>query len=1178
MTHLFIRLLGPFEATLNGRLVTRFHSDKVRALLAYLCVEKEGAHRREKLAGILWPDLPERSARANLRNALANLRQLLGDRSEQKNASPDFLHISRQTIQFNPESDAWVDALAFLDAVAATETPFAELEAAVAQYHGEFMAGFSLSSSSIYEEWLLLQRERFARLVIELTTRLVQTYAFQGEFERAINHAWQQVNLDPLNEKSQRQLMRLLAYNGQDCEALMQYENCRSLLRDDMGVEPSEKTTELFREIRDGVLSVPELAASRWPTFLVEDKASEFKQPPFVARERELDQLTEHLDQALVGHGRVIFIKGEPGSGKTVLADQFMQWAMDQNPDLLAVKGRCNAYTGIGEPFLPFIEMVGMLTGDIETRWAGGEITGQHARRLWKGLPDVLQALIDASPDLIDRFVPSSSLLSRVRVGAPDHETRLKQVLHQREIYGYQLDKENLVQGDLIKQYTEMLQVLSRTHPLILMVDDLQWADSGSIGLLFHLGRRLGGSRILLIGAYRPEEIAMGSPSADFGREQHPLEPVIHEIQRYFGNIFIDLAMSDGREFVEAFLDTEPNRLDRSFREVFYQHTDGHPLFTVELLRGLQVRGDLTKDPSGFWIAKPTLNWAILPPRVEAVIAERINRLPEDKQVLLSAASVEGEVFTAEAVARVLEMDERQVLGWLSGPITHKHQLVQAQELQLLGKQRLSRYRFRHFLFQRYLYTMLDPVLQAHLHQDMGCVLENLYGDHVGELAVSLARHFEAAGLNEKAVEYLRQAGERAVDLFAYDQAVAYYKHGLALVAKLPHTPHRDQMELALQLSLTIPIVALRSSSDSELEETYQKIQKLIKKIEPSPLLFQALVRLKNYHDLRLELQTALKVGQEMIDLAKTLERPDLSVIAHDAIALTLLFLGQAEDYLQAQEEKLSIYHDEYDQFYFNKLGYDPVIDILENCGWALWSLGYPDQARQKYEEAVELAREKEKSYFQAEAFMSASFHYISTRKLPEARKMAAETIAIASEQGHLLNLGIGMCARGWVLAKEGKPDEGIHDILEGLAILPGIRSALIYLQGLLLLADTYCKTEQVSEGLAVVDEALKMAHETGFRIDEPELHRLKGELLCMQGGAECEAEGCFKRAIEGAQGQKAKFWELRATMSLCRLWQQQGRCEAARVAMGEIYDWFTEGFDLPDLIEAKALLKALGG
>ncbi|MDW7755727.1 MAG: hypothetical protein SCH68_11230, partial [Brevefilum sp.] len=169
MTHLHIHLLGPFEASLNSEPVTGFHSDKVRALLAYLCVETEGAHRREKLAGFLWPDFPESVARTNLRSALSNLRKVIGDRPQSGNAQSlaNFLCITRQTIQFNPDSEAWVDAHTFVKNLEAVHPTIAELEAGVACYRGEFMAGFSVPDTTIFEEWLLFQRELFERLILK---------------------------------------------------------------------------------------------------------------------------------------------------------------------------------------------------------------------------------------------------------------------------------------------------------------------------------------------------------------------------------------------------------------------------------------------------------------------------------------------------------------------------------------------------------------------------------------------------------------------------------------------------------------------------------------------------------------------------------------------------------------------------------------------------------------------------------------------------------------------------------------------------------------------------------------------------------------------------------------------------------------------------------------------------
>ncbi len=221
------------------------------------------------------------------------------------------------------------------------------------------------------------------------------------------------------------------------------------------------------------------------------------------------------------------------------------------------------------------------------------------------------------------------------------------------------------------------------------------------------------------MGAYRPEEVAIGRDG-----ERHPLEPVLNEFQRDFGDMTVDLRRAERWDFMEALLDSEPNRVGRPFREMLYRQTRGHPLFTVELLRGLQERGDVVQDSEGQWVEGPELDWETLPARVEAVIAERIGRLAQPLQAALRVASVEGEVFTAEVVAQVQAADGREVVSLLSGELDRRHRLVRAQAIERLGQQRLSRYRFRNYLFQKYLYDNLDEVERTYLHEDVGRALE----------------------------------------------------------------------------------------------------------------------------------------------------------------------------------------------------------------------------------------------------------------------------------------------------------------------------------------------------------------------------------------------------------------------------------------------------------------------
>jgi predicted ATPase len=366
----------------------------------------------------------------------------------------------------------------------------------------------------------------------------------------------------------------------------------------------------------------------------------------------------------------------------------------------------------------------------------------------------------------------------------------------------------------------------------------LQWADPGSLNLLFHLGRRLKGQRILLIGIYRPADVALGRDG-----ERHPLEPVVNEFQRNFGQIQVDLNQSEGRAFIKALLDSEPHRLGASFQEALYNHARGHALFTVEMLHGLQERGDLVQDDQGRWIEGETLDWQTLPARVEGVIGERIGRLPAGLQELLKVASVEGELFTAEVVARVQGLDEAKVVGQLSGSLSRQHRLVRNQSSRLLaiGGQRLSQYRFRHILFHRYLYHSLDEAERVYLHQAVGQVVEQLYEHQLEEVAVELARHFQMAGLVVEAVAYLQQAGDRAVRLSAYQEAIAHYSRALELLESRPDPGRYAQQELNLQLALGRAQIVAKGSAAPEVEHTFNRARELSQQLEDTRLLLMAL-------------------------------------------------------------------------------------------------------------------------------------------------------------------------------------------------------------------------------------------------------------------------------------------------------------------------------------------------
>jgi len=713
MAHLAISLLGPFRVTLDGQPVTRFEMDAARALLSYLAVAPETPFRRNHLAGLLWPELPESNALHSLRQTLLRLRHAIGDRQ----ATPPFLLITRNTVQFNPDSDYELDAAAFSDLINASKKhPYRDqqgckpcmdhLRRAAELYRDDFTADFALNSAA-YEEWLVVQREALHRQAIDLLYQLAAYHEGLGEFGEVERFARRQSGLEPWHEPAHRQLMRALALGGQRVAAVAQYEICRRTLANELGLEPEEKTTALCTAIRagrpSGMVTVPpsaDVSLSRRPPLITPASGRPITPAiPFVARDRELARLDAHLRKALTGMGRVSFITGIAGTGKTALANEFVRQAAAAYPDLLVATGGCNEYAGVGSPYLPFREIL----------------------RLCSDQRDVVTPTQHAAPP----------------------------------------EEMALYQPHLFEQVTDTLITIASRQPLLLVLDDLQWADAASISLLFHLGRRLAGARVLIVGAYRSGAVARGRHGA-----RHPLASVVNEFQSQFGGIQIDLDAASGREFVEALVDSEPNHLDATFREALYRHTLGYPLFTVESLRDMRARGDLRQDLAGFWTAMPNPNWRRLPAAVEAIIAERLARVPADWRSALTAASVEGEEFTAEVIARAAGVKDRDLIRHLDGELDHQHHLVRGSALRRLpcnplldsaSGGRLSCYRFRYRVYQQYLYRNINPVRRARLHEAVGNALEAVYLDapaYLASLAPRLVWHFAEAGVTARAAVY----------------------------------------------------------------------------------------------------------------------------------------------------------------------------------------------------------------------------------------------------------------------------------------------------------------------------------------------------------------------------------------------------------------------------------------
>lgn len=498
-----------------------------------------------------------------------------------------------------------------------------------------------------------------------------------------------------------------------------------------------------------------------------------------VGRERELARLQGFLQQALDGKPQVCLISGEAGAGKSTLLAEFARRTQAANRDVVFALAECNAQTGQSDSYLPWRQVIDLLTGGVQER-SHNTLTKENAQRLTTLVNVAYGFFFEFAPDVMGSFIPGGVLLGRAAKMTATKLDVVKTLEQRIAARSGSAPAPELDQARIHQQCAAALRRMVQAKPLVVVLDDLQWCDGPSIGLLFHLVRTIVEGSLLIVGSYRPDDVAIGR---DGGR--HPLESTINEIKRYFGDVQIDLDLAgerEGRSFVDALLDQEPNALDGAFRTELLLHTGSNPLFTGELVREMKARGDLFTDAAGRWRSRPDLDWQSLPPRVEGVVGERIARLARQQREILTNASVEGVEFHLDVLARLLQTNERELLRELSRELDRRHQLVREAGEGRAGRQVLVRYEFTHSVFQQYLYNDLTRAELRALHGDVAAALEKLYGGHEATVSAQLAHHYDQAGDAEQAIPYLIQSAERSRSVSAFADAAQSYERALVLM------------------------------------------------------------------------------------------------------------------------------------------------------------------------------------------------------------------------------------------------------------------------------------------------------------------------------------------------------------------------------------------------------------
>jgi predicted ATPase len=888
------------------------------------------------------------------------------------------------------------------------------------------------------------------------------------------------------------------------------------------------------------------------------------------------------LEKALRGERQLVFVTGEAGLGKTTVVDRFLaQLAADGR--LWIARGQCVEHYGAGEAYMPVLEALGRL---------GRGADGQH-------------------------------LVALLHHYAPTWLVQLPALLSAPELKALQRTVQGVTKERMLRELAEAMEALTAERGLVLVLEDLPWSDYSTVDWLGVVARRREPARLLIIGTYRPVEVLT---------REHPLKGVKQELQVHgqCEELALDfLREEDVAQYLALRFPEGEREVLRDLAHLIHHRTDGNPLFMVTVVNDLVTQGRIVQI-EGQWALTGRLEdlAATVPESLQQMIEQQVQRLSAGDRRLLEVASVAGAEFSAAAVAAGAGI-EVEAVEERCGELARHKQFLRAQGTADWPDGTVAaRYGFLHALYQEVLYDRLTARRRQRLHQQIGERLETAYGPRAGELAAELAVHFERGREYRRAVQYLQQAGENAVRRSAHQEAITLLTRGLELLKILPDTPARTQQELRLQLALAGPLTVTKGYTAPEVERAHTRALELCRQLEETPKLFQVLAGLGAFYHLRAEHKTARELAEQCLSLAQNVHNPIVLVGAHHLLGCTLYPLGEFALAREHWEAGIALYDS---QQHRSALG-DSGVLCFSYAAWVLWFLGYPDQALQRIHAALTLAQERSHPYSLAIALNYAGELHHLRGEAQALQERAEALVALSTEQGFPLLLALGTIRRGWALAAQEQVEEGIPQIRQGMAAYQALGTELGRPYFLAYLAEAYGKGRQAEEGLSVLAEALAAVDRTGECSHEAELYRLKGELTLAQSSvqslassvqtnqkakgkgqkklsvlssqlsvpntqhptpstqAEAEAEACFLKAIEIARRQQAKSLELRATVSLARLRQQQAMQKGARSThhearakldeahrmLSDIYGWFTEGFDTKDLQEARALLEEL--
>jgi TOMM system kinase/cyclase fusion protein len=839
---------------------------------------------------------------------------------------------------------------------------------------------------------------------------------------------------------------------------------------------------------------------------------------PLVGREQEVGLLLESWAQSREGRGQVVLLSGEAGIGKSRLVEVLRERVGHERATWLTF--RCSPYN-INSALYPVITHL--------QRFLQFRREDTLEQRLDK-LESVLQAARFPLQEAVPLFAALLAVPLAERYPSLDWSPQKQK----------QKTQEALVRW---------LVAEAERQPVLAVWEDLHWADPSTLELLGLVIHQTPTVPLLTLLTCRPEfhpPWLLRSHCTQLTLSRFTRPQVEEMVRRITGG----------------------KALPAEVVQQIVVKTDGVPLFVEELTK-MVLEADLLREHEDRYDLTGPLPSLAIPTTLHDSLMARLDRLATPREIAQLAATL-GREFAYEVLQAIAPLDEVALQRGLS-------QLVDAELIYQRGLPPQAQYVFKHALIRDAAYQSLLKSTRQQFHQRIAQVLEARFPDTAEAQPELVAHHFTEAGLHAQAVGYWHKAGQRAIERSAHVEAIAHLTKGLEALKALPNTPQRAQHELALQLALGAPLQATRGYAAPERRQAYTKAWKLCQQVGETSQRFPVLFGLWQCYALGAEWQAARAAGEQLLSLAQRQHDPGLLLEAHRALAFTLLWLGEFASARAHAEQGTALYDSQQHHAHAFLYGQDPGMTCRAYEAMALWELGYPDQALARSHEALTIAQERSHPYSVAMALAYAAMIRHFRREVHTTHERAEATMTLCTEQGFPFFLALGTILRGWALAEQGAGEEGMGQICQGLAAWRATGTEACQTYFLVLLAEAQGKMGQAEAGLRVLTETLTLVDKTGERYPEAELYRLQGELLLKQAVSDAQqAETCFQQALTVARRQQAKAWELRAALSLSRLWQHQGKREEARQVLAEVYGWFAEGFDTDDLQEAKALLDVL--